>query len=58
MSRKPRTIKPGAVKKIIKSPAPREPEKAEIQVMGADHLYRSIEKFALRILWKTNQVRK
>jgi hypothetical protein len=42
MSRKPKTTKPGAVKKIIKSPFPNEPEKAEIQVMGADHLYREI----------------
>ena len=42
MSKKPKITKPGAVKKIIKSPSPRDPEKAEIQVVGADHLYREI----------------
>jgi hypothetical protein len=39
---KPKTIRPGKVKKIIKSPHPQEPEKAEISVEGADHLYREI----------------
>jgi hypothetical protein len=39
---KPKTIKPGTVEKIIKSPFPNEPEKAEIAVEGADHLYREI----------------
>ena len=29
-------------KKIIKSPFPSEPEKAQITVEGADHLYREI----------------
>ena len=42
MKRKPRTTKPGTVKKVIKHPDPREPEKAEIAVEGADHLYREI----------------
>ena len=42
MSRKSKTTKPGKVKRIIKSPIQKEPEKAEIQVMGADHLYREI----------------
>ena len=39
---KPKTTKPGTVGKIIKSPFPNEPEKAEIAVEGADHLYREI----------------
>jgi hypothetical protein len=39
---KPKTTKPGTVEKIIKSPFPQEPEKAEIAVEGADHLYREI----------------
>jgi len=42
MKRKPRTKKPGTVKKVIKHPDPREPEKAEIAIEGADHLYREI----------------
>jgi len=32
----------GTVEKIIKSPFPSEPEKAQITVEGADHLYREI----------------
>lgn len=40
--KKPKTIRPGTVEKIIKSPFPQEPEKAEIAVEGADHLYREI----------------
>ena len=40
--KKPSTTKPGTVEKIIKSPFPQEPEKAEISVEGADHLYREI----------------
>lgn len=39
---KPRTTRPGTVEKIIKFPFPQEPEKAEIAVEGADHLYREI----------------
>lgn len=39
---KPKTKKPGTVEKIIKSPLPHEPEKAEIAVEGADDLYREI----------------
>ncbi len=42
MSKKPQITKPGAVKKIIKSPIPDEPEKAEIEVMDADHLYKEV----------------
>jgi hypothetical protein len=41
-ARKPKTTRPGTVQKIIKSPYPQEPEKAEIAVDGADHLYREI----------------
>lgn len=40
--KKPKTTKAGTVEKIIKSPFPHEPEKAEIAVDGADHLYREI----------------
>jgi len=40
--KKPKTTRPGTVEKIIKSPLPHEPEKAEIAVEGADHLYREI----------------
>jgi hypothetical protein len=42
MTDKPSTTMPGTVQKIIKSPDPREPEKAEIAVEGADELYREI----------------
>ena len=41
-SNKPKTKKPGTVKKIIKSPFPEEPQKAEIAIEDADHLYREI----------------
>lgn len=40
--KKPKTTRPGTVEKIIKSSFPHEPEKAEIAVEGADHLYREI----------------
>jgi len=42
MSEKPSATLPGTVEKIIKSPLPSEPEKAQIAVEGADHLYREI----------------
>lgn len=42
MSEKPSATLPGTVEKIIKSPLPNEPEKAQIAVEGADHLYREI----------------
>jgi len=42
VTKKPKTKKPGTVKKIIKSPFPEEPEKAEIAIEDADHLYREI----------------
>ena len=42
MTEKPNTTLPGTVEKIIKSPDPDEPEKAQIAVHGADDLYREI----------------
>jgi hypothetical protein len=42
MSEKPATTLPATVEKIIKSPSPSEPEKAQIVVEGADHLYREL----------------
>jgi hypothetical protein len=42
MSEKPSTTLPATVEKIIKSPSPGEPEKAQISVEGADHLYREL----------------
>ncbi len=42
MTEKPSTKLPGTVEKIIKSPIPGEPEKAEIAVEGADDLYKEI----------------
>ena len=40
--KKRKTVKPAKVQKIIKSPHPDDPEKAEIAVEGADHLYREL----------------
>ena len=42
MKKKPSTTKPGTVEKIVKSPFPGEPEKAQIVVEGADDLYREL----------------
>jgi hypothetical protein len=42
MTKKPKTVKHGTVKKIIKSPDPSVPEKAEVQVHEADELYKEI----------------
>lgn len=42
MPKKAKTTKPAVVEKIIPSPIPGEPEKAQIAVEGADHLYREI----------------
>jgi hypothetical protein len=42
MTEKPSATLPGTVEKIIKSPFPSEPEKAQITVEGADHLYKEI----------------
>lgn len=39
---KPSVTLPGTVQKVIKSPDPREPEKAEVEVHGADDLYKEI----------------
>jgi len=39
---KPSTTLPATVEKIIKSPSAGEPEKAQISVEGADHLYREL----------------
>ena len=40
MTDKPSTTLPATVEKIIKSPS--EPEKAQISVEGADHLYKEL----------------
>ena len=42
MSEKPSTTLPGTVEKIIQSRSPSVPEKAQIAVEGADHLYREL----------------
>ena len=42
MSEKPSATLPGVVEKVIKPPHPSEPEKAQIAVEGADHLYKEI----------------
>jgi hypothetical protein len=42
MSEKPSTTLPGTVEKIIKPPTSGMPEKAQISVEGADHLYREL----------------
>ena len=41
MGKKRRRMK-GTVQKIIKSPVPKEPEKAQIEIEEADQLYREI----------------
>jgi hypothetical protein len=42
LMKKSQTTKPGTVERVIKSPIPDEPEKAQILVEGADELYREI----------------
>ncbi len=42
MTEKPSTTLSGTVEKIIKPPDPREQEKAQIAVEGADDLYKEI----------------
>ena len=42
MTEKPSATLPGTVEKIIKSPHPSEPEKAQIAVDGADHRHRDL----------------
>ena len=39
---KQRTTMPGTVEKIIAAPNPGLPEKAQISIEGADHLYREL----------------
>jgi hypothetical protein len=42
MTENPSTTLGGTVQKIIKSRVPSEPEKAQIAVEGADHLYKEL----------------
>lgn len=42
MKKKSKTLKHGTVKKIIKPHHPSLPEKAEVEVHGADELYKEI----------------
>ncbi len=42
MSEKPSTTMPATVEKIIKPSFPSQPERAQIAVHGADHLYREL----------------
>jgi hypothetical protein len=42
MMKKPRTRKRGRVQKVIKSPHPSVPERAQIEVEEAEHLYKEI----------------
>jgi hypothetical protein len=42
MSDKPSATLPATVEKIIKSASPSVPEKAQLVVEGADHLYREL----------------
>jgi hypothetical protein len=42
MTQKPSTTMPGTVEKIIRSPFPNEPDKAQIAIEGADDLYKEI----------------
>jgi hypothetical protein len=42
MTEKPSTTLPATVEKIIKPVIPGDPEKAQISIEGADHLYREI----------------
>jgi len=41
-TKKPKTKKPGTVRKIIKPLVPNEPEKAEIEIHEAEDLYKEI----------------
>ena len=42
MSEKPSTTLPATVEKIIKPVFPSQPERAQIAIHGADHLYREV----------------
>lgn len=57
MVKKPKTTKPGVVEKIIKPVVPDQPEKAQIAVEGADHLYREIRVENILIDDKGNEVK-
>jgi len=48
MSTNPAVTMDAKGRKIIKSPAPRIPDKAEISIEGADELYREIRKYPHR----------
>jgi hypothetical protein len=42
MRGKPKVRKKGTVERVIKPPVPNVPEKAQIEVQDADHLYKEI----------------
>jgi hypothetical protein len=42
MEEKAKVVLPGTVEKVIKPLHPDEPERAEISIEGADHLYKEI----------------
>ena len=42
MKKKPKIVKPGRVKKVIQPVYPEGPEKVEIEVIDADHLYKEV----------------
>jgi len=42
MTEKPSTTLPGTVEKIIRPVSPTQPERAQIAIEGADHLYKEI----------------
>lgn len=42
MTKRSKTKKPGSVRKIVPPVIPSEAEKAEIEVRGADHLYKEL----------------
>jgi hypothetical protein len=42
MTETPATTLPGVVEKLIESPLPTEPERAQIHVEGADELFREL----------------
>jgi hypothetical protein len=42
VAEKPSTTLPAIVEKIIQPASPNEPEKAQIAIEGADHLYREL----------------
>src|SRR5580704_2759761 len=39
---RPKTVMPGTVDRLIPSPCPSQPEKAQISIEGADHGYRDL----------------